>query len=94
MGLTTRICHVCGKNFIGASKATTCNNCLTTGFKWCSSCDEVKPISEYYKKVMAHVAVVSLVNVGVQYKVRKIEGTMIGQMCALNYTKVDALDIH
>lgn len=31
------------------SKSTTCNDCLAIGLKWCSMCEAVKPIEDFYK---------------------------------------------
>lgn len=31
-------------------KATTCNDCLASGFKWCTECKEVKPTSLFNRR--------------------------------------------
>ena len=46
----TKVCHVCGQEKEHKSwKATTCNGCLEAGLKWCSSCHEVKSITDFHK---------------------------------------------
>lgn len=45
-----KICNVCGQEKEHKSwKATTCNDCLEKGVKWCSSCHEPKPITDFHK---------------------------------------------
>lgn len=44
-----KICNACGQEKEHKSwKATTCNDCLSSGIKWCSSCHETKLITEYH----------------------------------------------
>lgn len=44
-----KICNVCGQEKEHKSwKATTCNDCLEKGIKWCSSCHEPKPITDFH----------------------------------------------
>lgn len=40
-------CHELKEHASGSSY--TCNECLEIGLKWCSSCETVKPIEEFYK---------------------------------------------
>lgn len=45
-----KICHVCGKEKEHKSwKATTCNDCLDAGLKWCSACGQTHPVSNFHK---------------------------------------------
>ena len=45
-----KVCHVCGKEKEHKSwKATTCNDCLADGLKWCSSCKQVKRVGDFHK---------------------------------------------
>lgn len=45
-----KTCKVCGQDKEHkAWKSTTCNDCLEAGFKWCSSCEQVKPIDDFHK---------------------------------------------
>lgn len=45
-----KICNVCGHVREHRSwKATTCNDCLKRGFKWCSGCHSVKPLVDFHK---------------------------------------------
>lgn len=45
-----KVCHVCGELQEHASnRSITCNKCLSTGIKVCSSCGEVKPIKDFYR---------------------------------------------
>ena len=42
-------CKVCGKQFKCHSWNTaTCDDCLEAGFKYCTSCGTVKPVSEFH----------------------------------------------
>ena len=43
-------CKVCSKekpNSKGGSKATTCTDCLSNGFKYCNACGEVKQLFDF-----------------------------------------------
>lgn len=45
-----KTCNVCKQDKEHKSwKSTTCNDCLATGLKWCSSCHEVKDINDFHK---------------------------------------------
>lgn len=41
-------CKVCSKIVDMVANATTCTSCLSSGLKWCSICEEVKAISNFY----------------------------------------------
>lgn len=44
-----KVCHVCGEEKEHKSwKATTCNDCLDSGVKWCSSCETTQPIDNFH----------------------------------------------
>ena len=44
-----KICKVCGqlKDFGNRGRATTCEDCLKAGFKYCVKCGSVKPLNEF-----------------------------------------------
>lgn len=45
-----KVCRVCGQEKEHKSwKATTCNDCLGTGVKWCSSCETIQPLANFHK---------------------------------------------
>lgn len=44
-----KVCHVCGQKKEHASpRSTTCNDCLSVGFKWCTSCKQAKEVDAFY----------------------------------------------
>ena len=47
-----KICKACGVLSEHASgSATTCNKCISHGYKWCSGCGNVLPITSFSKNV-------------------------------------------
>ena len=44
-----KICKVCNtlKDFGNNARSMTCSDCLASGYKYCSTCDTVKPTTEF-----------------------------------------------
>lgn len=46
-GKSYKACKVCGRFAYMCASATTCDDCLAKGLKYCKSCDTVKPVTAF-----------------------------------------------